>query len=71
MLNLSKETFALIEDLRKLRNKVHIQTGVSTIDHDYNNFSIKDVNVARKVLFEILTSKEICRKPYLFNFLDR
>lgn len=59
LLSVSKDTLRLIEKLRKLRNKIHIQNGINTIDHDYNNFSLNDVNVARKVVYEILTSKEI------------
>jgi hypothetical protein len=71
LLNMSKENFKLIEELRKLRNKIHIQNGMNTTDHDYLNFSEDDVKVARKVLFEILTAKEICSNPSVFSFLDK
>ena len=71
LLSVSKDTFKLIEELRKLRNIIHIQNGMNTTDHDYNNFSLDDVNVARKVLFEILTSKEICRNKNVFDFLNK
>ncbi|MDX9691126.1 MAG: hypothetical protein RBT45_01650 [Acholeplasmataceae bacterium] len=69
LLSVSKDTFKLIEELRKLRNKIHIQNGANTTDHDYNNFSEKDVIIARKVLFEILTSGEICLDKRAFQFL--
>ena len=59
-----------IKNLKKLRNRVHLQECNGECDHDYNNFNSEDYTYMKKILYKILTCKEFCHKEELYNFLS-
>jgi len=69
LLSINHDVFPLLKHLRQLRNKVHIQQGDSSTDHDYNNFNSNELMKTRKVLYDVLISSELCKIPGIYRFL--
>lgn len=53
----NEEFFKNLPYLRKLRNRVHVHIVEDDTDTDYIKISSKDYNLAKKVLFTLLTSE--------------
>ena len=69
LLSLEHSIYPKLKNLKKLRNRVHLQECNGECDHDYNNFNSEDYTYMKKILYKILTCPEFCNKEELYNFL--
>ena len=69
LLSINHTDFPALKKLRELRNRVHLQLGENTYDHDYNCFGYEQVQMARRILYAVLTADEFCRNPETFKFI--
>ena len=67
--DLEHSIYPKLKNLKKLRNRVHLQECNGECDHDYNNFNSEDYTYMKKILYKILTCPEFCNKEELYNFL--
>lgn len=58
-----------IDKLRKLRNRIHLQTSKSITDHDYNAFDRNVKTETGRLLYIILISDAFSKDPECFSFL--
>lgn len=70
LLSIDHDDFPVMKQLRQLRNRVHLQLGQDSYDHDYNNFNYEDLKLMRRILFNTLTCIELCKRKKVFEFLD-
>lgn len=70
LLSLPHGLYPKLKDLKKLRNRVHLQECSNDNDHDYNNFEYNDYCYMRKVLYYIVTCDEFCKNKELYKFLQ-
>lgn len=65
------DLYAAISRIRKLRNKIHIHGFESSTDTDYHSFSKSEYDLARRVLYGVLTSPLFEKSPYpkIFEYL--
>ena len=70
-MNISHNVFPILKNLRKLRNKVHLQSGEKANDHDYNSFGLDEIQTMREILYTILTCKEFCKNSTTFEFIQK
>lgn len=59
-----------LNDIRDLRNKIHLTCTEESTDHDYNAFNREVQQNMQKILYEILTSKNISHPTEHFEFLN-
>jgi hypothetical protein len=71
LLTLDHAAYPALKKLRELRNRVHLQIGDSSYDHDYTNFRIDDLQMMRRILYHILTTPEICSRCDYFEFIKK
>jgi len=67
------EIYKQLNYLRKMRNRIHLQTIESAYDHDWNKISTSDFELMSKVLFLVLTSSifnPIADQKQFLAFLD-
>lgn len=69
LITVDHEVFPVLKKLRELRNRVHLQVGISAYDHDYNKFGSDEIIMMREILYTILTCKEFCMDLAPFQFL--
>ena len=69
LLSIDHSAFPTLKHLRELRNRVHLQIGEGPYDHDYNCFSFEEMQMMRRILYDILTSPEFCNNPDIFSFI--
>ena len=69
LLTINHDVFPALKMLRELRNRVHLQIGENSTDHDYNVFQCEHLQMMRRILFSILTCKEFCAEPTTFDFI--
>lgn len=50
--------YSELNRLRKLRNKIHLYAIEEKLDHDFNNFNTKEVNMMKKSLIKIMYSEK-------------
>lgn len=55
-IDLSEEDKVVLTKIRKLRNRIHLNEGISHLDHDYNNFSYETYVTCKEVLIKIIVS---------------
>lgn len=58
-----------IKSLKNLRNRIHLESGKTMTDHDYNVFNETVKRETGKLMYEILTSSEISNDLECFDFL--
>ena len=61
--------YPALRRLKDLRNGIHLQKSEGNTDHDYNAFDDSVKKEMGKILFDILTSRNITDKPDTFDFL--
>ncbi|WP_066923101.1 hypothetical protein [Murdochiella massiliensis] len=61
--------YPALRRLKDLRNRIHLQKSEGNTDHDYNAFDYFVKKEMGKILFDILTSRNITDRPDTFNFL--
>lgn len=71
LISIESNNFPALKKLRELRNKVHLQRE-DFEDHDYNSFGFEDIQMMRRILHLVLTSKEIIKEGHesKFEFLE-
>ena len=69
LLSIDHGSFPELKRLRELRNRVHLQVGNNTYDHDYNSIGANEIQLARKLLFAVLTASEVCQDESVFQFI--
>jgi hypothetical protein len=69
ILTIDHSAFPVLKKLRELRNKVHLQTGDTAYDHDYNSFGIDEIQMMRRILYIVLTAPELCNEAKTFDFI--
>jgi hypothetical protein len=55
-LDINHEDKVVLTKIRKLRNRIHLNEGISHLDHDYNNFSYETYLTCKEVLIKIVLS---------------
>ena len=70
LLSIDHESFPELKRLRELRNRVHLQVGNNPYDHDYNSIGTNEIRLARKLLYAVLTSNEVCQDESVFKFIQ-
>lgn len=72
ILNLDKSIYDTLDEIRKLRNGVHLSVKISSTedDHDYEKYTIENQLLVSQVLYQILTCKTVGKQPELFDFLN-
>lgn len=69
LLSIEHSDFPALKKLRELRNRVHLQIGDDSHDHDYNCFNLEQIQMSRRILYSVLTSDEFCNNAGTFEFL--
>ena len=59
-----------LNDIRDLRNKIHLTCTEKSSDHDYNAFNREVQQNMQNILYEILTSKNISHTSKQYEFLN-
>lgn len=72
ILNLDKSIYDTLDEIRKLRNGIHLSVKISSTedDHDYEKYTIENQLLVSQVLYQILTCKTVGKQPELFDFLN-
>lgn len=69
LISINHSDFPALKQLRELRNRVHLQSGESAYDHDYNAFGNNEFKLMKRILYSILTAPEICKNKRAFHFI--
>lgn len=64
VLQLEDKQREVLKELKKLRNKVHLEKAKNYLESDYNSFDHIIYNKTKKILHEILTNPNITEKNY-------
>lgn len=70
ILTIEHSVFPALKKLRELRNRVHLQTGQGTLEHDYNMIGLEEIQMMRRILYAVLTAPEICKRAESFEFIN-
>ena len=70
LISINHSDFPALKQLRELRNRVHLQSGESAYDHDYNAFGNDEYKLMKRILYSILTTPEICKNDRAFEFIN-
>lgn len=68
--SIDHNVFPALKQLRELRNRVHLQIGEDSLDHDYNRIHKEEVQMMRRILYAVLTAPEICNHKSTFDFIN-
>ena len=69
LISIDHDTFPALKKLRELRNRVHLQIGDGPYDHDYNCIGFNEIQLMRRILYTILTSREFCNNSSVYDFI--
>ncbi|NLY36984.1 MAG: hypothetical protein GX046_07100 [Tissierellia bacterium] len=72
LLTIDQNHFPILKDLRRLRNKVHLQESTDKFDTDVHNFNVEEKVKMGEILYIILTHESFCNRTKdktLYNFL--
>lgn len=69
LLSLEHNIYPKLKNLKKLRNRIHLQECNGDCDHDYNNFNAEDYIYMKLILHKILICPEFCHQEEVYNFL--
>ena len=72
LLTIDQNHFPILKDLRRLRNKVHLQESTDKYDTDVHNFNIEEKVKMGEILNIILTHEAFSNKPQdngIYSFL--
>lgn len=70
LLDVDHNIFSALKKLKRLRNRVHLQEGIKSNDHDFNNFNKEEFMRMREILYLILISSEFCNEVQQYSFLN-
>ena len=74
LLGADNSVYKQLNHLRKLRNKIHLYLIESNLDHDLNNFKLKELILMKKTLSKVfladLFNYPMDKKEKIFNFLE-
>lgn len=70
ILNIGNDNYSLLTQLKKLRNKVHLEKANTYIESDYNSFNHIIYNQTKTSLYSVLTSPVVSSPKYNL-YLDK
>lgn len=73
LLGNDREVYKKLNHLRKLRNKIHLYLIGKNLDHDFNNFNLKEYELMKTslniVLFSDLFIAPMEKRKQIFDFI--